>query len=131
MVACDHHRSSRYDAPEKRRCDGRYDVTEARCESCCALLTSLRAAWLTRGVTERRLLTTHVWKVRDMERENRRRFLTKAGAATGAAAFVGIPGLGKPELAGASHAPAVPAGGREAPGGLAPRPPVGVGRGPR
>jgi hypothetical protein len=30
-----------------------------------------------------------------MESVNRRRFLTRAGAATGAAAFVGIPGLGK------------------------------------
>jgi hypothetical protein len=54
-----------------------------------------------------------------MERENRRRFLTKAGAATGAAASVGIPGLGKPELAGGSHAPAVPPEVVDAPGGLA------------
>ena len=28
-----------------------------------------------------------------MEKQDRRRFLTKAGAATGAAAFVGVPGL--------------------------------------
>jgi hypothetical protein len=28
-----------------------------------------------------------------MERQDRRRFLTRAGAATGAAAFVGIPGI--------------------------------------
>jgi hypothetical protein len=28
-----------------------------------------------------------------MERQDRRRFLTRAGAATGAAAFIGVPGL--------------------------------------
>jgi hypothetical protein len=28
-----------------------------------------------------------------MEKQDRRRFLTRAGAATGAAAFVGVPGL--------------------------------------
>ena len=30
-----------------------------------------------------------------MERVNRQRFLKRAGAATGAAAFVGVPGIGK------------------------------------
>jgi len=30
-----------------------------------------------------------------MERVNRQRFLRRAGAATGAAAFVGVPGIGK------------------------------------
>jgi hypothetical protein len=60
-----------------------------------------------------------------MERENRRRFLTKAGAATGAAAFVGIPALGKPVLGGqAPHAPAAPAELVDAPGGLAAEPVV-------
>jgi hypothetical protein len=33
---------------------------------------------------------------REMERVNRRRFLKTAGAATGAAAFVGVPGVGNP-----------------------------------
>jgi hypothetical protein len=32
-------------------------------------------------------------KGREMERQDRRRFLTRAGAATGAAAFIGVPGL--------------------------------------
>lgn len=57
-----------------------------------------------------------------MEKEDRRRFLTKAGAATGAAAFVGIPALGRPVL---SEHPVVHDGSTEivdAPGALAPEP---------
>ncbi len=58
-----------------------------------------------------------------MEKDSRRRFLTKAGAATGAAAFVGIPTLGTSKL---EHdaTPAVdePRAVVDAPGGLAPEP---------
>jgi hypothetical protein len=57
-----------------------------------------------------------------MEKDSRRRFLKKAGAATGVAAFVGIPSLGKTQLVRHDTAVDEPREVVDAPGGLAPEP---------